>query len=101
MSCFNSGDIDKKFRKVIFYLTMLVPMIASEDDFPPLNSQKKTEKFCTPIIEKLNNNEICKEKFKTAVGIIERSGAAIEDKQSLKSKKMTDQILDAYNNEKI
>ncbi len=80
---------------------MLVPMIASEDDFPPLNSQRKTEGFCTPIIEKLNNNKTCKEIFKVAVDIIERSGAAIEDKQSLKSKKMTDQILDAYNNEKI
>jgi len=100
-SLFNSGDIDTKYRKVKFYLTMLVPMIASEDDFPPLNSHRKTEKFCTPIIKKLNDSETCKKIFATAVDIIARSGAAIEDKQSLKSKKMTDEILAAYNNEKI
>jgi hypothetical protein len=98
---FNSGDIDKKFRKVKFYLTMLVPMIASEDEFPPLNSLKKTERFCAPIIKKLNDADTCKKIYATAVDIIDRSGAEIEDKQSLKSKKMTDQILEAYNNEKI
>lgn len=42
-SLFNSGIIDKKYKKMRFYLLMLVPMIASSDEFPPLNSQKKCE----------------------------------------------------------
>lgn len=100
-SLFNAGDIDKIYRKVKFYLTMLVPMIASEDDFPPLNSQKKVESFCTPIIAKLNDEIECKKIFSTAVKIIERSGAPIEDKQALKSRAMTDQILTAYDGEKV
>lgn len=99
-SLLNSGEIDKKYRKVKFYLTMLVPMLASSDDFPPLNSQKKIEKYCNPIIDKLNNYDDYKKLFTTAVSIVERSGAPIEDKQALKSKAMTEQILNAYAGEK-
>lgn len=98
---FNTGIIDKKYKKVKFYITMLVPMIASTDEIPPLNSQNKTEKFCKPIINKLNNKNQCEQIFKKAIEIIDRSNAAISDKQALKSKKMTEQILSAYNNEKV
>ena len=80
---------------------MLVPMIASEDDFPPLNSQKKIEKFCTPIITKLNNESKCKNIFRTAMDIIDKSGVDIENKQVLKSKSMTDKVLAAYKGQKI
>lgn len=100
-SLFTSGVIDKKYKKVKFYITMLVPMIASDQSPPPLNSQKKTERYCEPIIEKLNNEQKCIAIFKTATEIIERSNAHIEDKQALKSKAMTEQILKAYANEKV
>lgn len=95
-SLFSIGIIDKKYRKVRFYITMLIPMIASSDPIPPFNSQKKTEKYCDPIIEKMNNEHKCKAIFLKAIEIIDRSGAPIEDKQALKSRAMTDQILNAF-----
>lgn len=98
---FNAGEIDKKYRKVKFYLTMLVPMIASNEELPPLNSQRKVENYCAPLIEKLNDEKKCKDIFLTAAQIIDNSGANIEDKQALKSKAMTEQILNAYNGKKI
>jgi len=98
---FNNGVIDKKYKKVRFYILMLVPMIASTDDFPPLNSQKKCERFCNPIIDKLNNENVYPAIFKEAVKVIDRSGANVEDKEALKSRTMTDQILAAYDGEKI
>jgi hypothetical protein len=98
---FNAGEIDRKYRKVKFYLTMLVPMIASNDELPPLNSQRKVDRYCEPLIEKLNDEKKCKDIFLTAAQIIDNSGANIEDKQALKSKAMTEQILNAYNGEKI
>jgi hypothetical protein len=100
-SLFVSGDLDKRFRKVKFYLLMLVPMIATKLEVPPLNSQKKVEKYCDEIISKLNDSDKCIQIFNTAADIIIRSKAAIEDKQSLKSKTMTGQILGAYSNEKV
>lgn len=100
-SLFNNGDLDKRYRKIKFFIIMLVPMISSAEELPPINSQNKSERFCSAIIEKLNNEKLCKKIFATAVKIIENSGVQIDDKISLKSKAMTDKILSAYNNEKI
>lgn len=94
---FVSGEIDKKYRKVKFYITMLIPLVASKESIPPLNSFKKVEKYSRPIISLLNNPEKCRELFITAIKIIDDSDAKIEDKQALKSKAMTNQILDSYN----
>lgn len=99
-SLFNSGEIDKKYKKVKYYLIMLVPMIASSEAIPPLSSQRKVEKYCTPIIEKLNNDDTCKRIFEVAAKIIDESGGNFEDKQSLKSKTLTMQILNAYRGQK-
>lgn len=98
---FNSGVIDKKYKKVRFYILMLFPMLASIEDFPPLNSQKKCERFCDSIIKKLNDENVYPNIFLEAVKIIERSGANVEDKEALKSRTMTDQILAAYRGEKV
>ena len=100
-SLFANGELDKKYRKVKYYLTMLVPLIATDAEIPPLTSQRKVEKYCDEIIKKLNDTEKCKVIFRTATEIIDRSGAPIEDKQALKSKTMTNQILNSYNNEKV
>jgi hypothetical protein len=100
-SLFNSGVIDKRYKKIRFYLLMLVPMILTNDDLPPLNSQKKCERYCNPILDKLNNEDKYTKLFLLAVAIVDRSGADVEDKQALKSRAMTDQILAAYDGEKI
>jgi AIPR protein len=100
-SLFNSGVIDKKYKKIRFYLLMLVPMIATTDDFPPLNSQKKCERYCDSIIEQLNSDDKYTKIFLLAIAIVDKSGADVEDKQALKSRSMTDQILAAYDGEKI
>lgn len=90
---FTSNEIDKKFKKVKFYIIMLFPLLASKENFPPLNSHNKVEKYCNPIIKILLDEDLCKDVFRKAIHIIELSGAKIEDKEALKSKKMTEQIL--------
>jgi hypothetical protein len=100
-SLFNSGVIDKKYKKIRFYLIMLVPMIATYDDLPPFNSQRKCERYCNPIIEKLNDEDLYTRIFLAAVAIVDRSGSDVEDKQALKSRAMTDDILEAYRGEKV
>ncbi len=97
INLFNSGDIDKKYRKMKFFIIMLVPLIASTEKFPPINSLKKAERYCTPIINLLNDDIKCKKLFAKAVEIIEKSGVSINDKQSIKSKTMTQQILLTFN----
>ena len=97
---FISGEIDKKYRKVKFYITMLIPLIASKEEIPPLNSLKKIEKYAKPIISILNDPNKCKKLFLKAVEIIDSSEARIEDKHSLKSTVMTKQILEEFKKNK-
>ena len=94
---FRSNDIDKKFKKVRFYVLMLMLMIVTNQNNPRMNSKRETENFCNPIINKLLDDKICLRIFKKATDIIERSGADIDDKQKLKSKPMTDQIINEFN----
>jgi len=39
---FASGVIDKKYRKAKYHILMLVPLIASDDDLPPITKKAKT-----------------------------------------------------------
>ncbi len=103
---FRSKDIDKTFKKVRFYILMLVLMIVAGKYKPKLDmtSERKTENFCRPIIDKLLDDKICLKIFQKAVEIIVRSGevidstgAPIDIKEKLKSASMTTQIINAFN----
>lgn len=95
-SLFNSGVIDSKYRKIKFFILMLFPRLASSDCFPALNSQNKVEKYCTPIINILNNQEEVSNIFKEVVKVIDNADVNIEDKQLIKSKSMTIKLLESY-----
>lgn len=92
-SLFLSGTIDTKYKKVKFFILMLVPSLSSNEELPPLNSQKKVERYTKPIIDKLNDNRQVQQIFEKAIEIIDESGVEIDDKQFIKSKSMTDRIL--------
>jgi hypothetical protein len=92
-SLFLSGSIDRKYKKVKFFILMLVTDLASSEQLPPLNSQRKVEKYCKPILDLLNDSEKTLELFEKATEIIDDSGVDIDDKQFIKSKTMTDRII--------
>lgn len=92
-SLFLSGSIDRKYKKVKFFILMLVTDLASSEQLPPLNSQRKVEKYCQPILDLLNDSEKTLELFEKATEIIDESGVDIDDKQFIKSKTMTDRII--------
>jgi len=93
---FRKGVVDTKYRKVKFYVTMLIPLLATDKAFPVLNSKKKCEAYTKEIAAKLKNFEECKKIYSKAISIIEDSHAPIDDKQALKSQKMTQQIMTHY-----
>ena len=99
---FRKQIIDTKFKRVRFYILMLVLMIVKGEKEPKLNikNSSKTEKFCEPIIEKLLDEEDCLKIFKKAAEIIERS-IDIKDtakiKDAVKSKELGDTIKNKFN----
>jgi AIPR protein len=96
-SLFNSGVIDLKFKKVKFFVLMLVPKIISDSKLQHFNSRRKADEYCDPIIQILNNNRKTEELFNKAVDIIDKSNIDLDDKQLIKSKEMTQSILNQFN----
>ncbi len=103
---FRHKKIDEKFKKVRFYILMLVLMIITGKYKPKLDmtNERQTEKFCRPIIDKLLDDKTCLRIFQKAVEIIVRSGEVIDSfgeeidiKQKLKSIPMTATIIDTFN----
>jgi len=93
---FINNTIDTKYKKVKFFLLMLFRMLVTKEKNPPLNSQKKVEKFSKPIISILNNQEETKNYFIKAIELIDNSGVDINDKQFIKSKPMTEKLIKEY-----
>ncbi len=90
--------IDRKFKDVRYQILMLALMIMTDLTLPLsfMNSERKTEAFCEPIIKKLLNKTTCLKVFQRAVEIIERSGVDITDRQFLKSGSITFQISEEF-----
>jgi hypothetical protein len=93
---FNTGIIDTKYKKIKFFVLMLVTKLASSEKLQHLNSKRLAEKYCEPIILILNNPIETERLFKEAVDIIDKSAVDINDKQAVKGKSMTDQIFSEW-----
>jgi len=98
---FNTNNIDTKYRKVKFFVLMLFRMLSSAENIPPLNSQRKVETYCNPIIDILNDQNKTAELFNNAINIIDNSGIDINDKQYIKSRGITDKLIAEFKKESI
>ncbi len=99
---FGNNSIDTKFKRVRFYILMLVLMIVTGKKEPVLNVEdsSRAKKFCEPIIKKLLDKKQCLKIFEKAAEIIERS-IDIKDtdriKDAVKSKELGDTIKNEFN----
>lgn len=98
---FTTNGIDTKYRKVKFFVLMLFRMLSSTEKIPPLNSQRKVEAYCGPIIDILNNQDKTIKLFENAIKIIDNSGIDINDKQYIKSKGITDKLTEEFKKETV
>lgn len=93
---FTTGTIDTKYKKVRFFILMLFMRLVSETRFNNYESQRLAERFSEPIIAILNDANQYRGFFETAISIIADSGVDIDDKQFLKSKAMTDSLVEEF-----
>ena len=95
MHLFGQGDIDKRYRKVKFFVLMVFNLLVGKGRSirERLNSKRIVEDYCTPLIKILLDHTESKELFKKAVKVIDDSGLDIDDKQAIKNKSATDAIL--------
>jgi len=95
ISLFNKGLIDKKYKKVKFFVLMVLNAIAgkNKDISNNLNSKKIVQAYCNPIIEILLDEDKSKKIFKKATNIIDNSGLDIEETSAIKVKSATEILL--------
>ena len=75
---------------------MVFRLLAEDEEVPHLNSHKRMEKYCEPIIKKLLDPQICNDLFKRATEIIDGSEMDLSDKQHFKQAAMVDKLLEKY-----
>jgi hypothetical protein len=95
ISLFNKGLIDKKYKKVKFFVLMVLNAIAgkNKDISSHLNSKKTVQAYCKPIIEILLDETKSEKLFKKATSIIDSSGLEIETTSAIKVKSATEILL--------
>jgi hypothetical protein len=91
---FRKRLIDAKYKKVRYHLIFLYKKLASSNEVvPPLNSTRLMERYCNKIIEKLTNETISLNIFNQAIEIFEESSFDLDDKQHVKLKNKTDELI--------
>jgi hypothetical protein len=98
---FRKRLIDAKYKKVRYHLIFLYKKLASANEtVPPLNSTRLMERYCNKIIDKLSNETESLAIFNQAILIFEESSFDLDDKQHVKLKNKTDELVRICN-EKI
>lgn len=91
---FRKRLIDAKYKKVRYHLIFLYKKLASSNEtVPPLNSTRLMERYCNNIIEKLINETVSLAIFNQAIQIFEESSFDLDDKQHVKLKNKTDELI--------
>lgn len=93
---FRRGDIDKRFKKIKFFLLMMLRYEISNSSLPYLNSNKM-DVYCDLILSNIKNDSILKEILNKIVRKIESLGLDLDDRELSKSRTFTTQCLSFYN----
>jgi hypothetical protein len=93
---FRAKTIDPKYKKVRFHLLMLFRLLATPGEPPPMNSARKTESYCQPILESLNDSTTSLELFQKAIDILDKADIDINNKQHFKQASITENLIKTY-----
>jgi AIPR protein len=89
-------NIDSKFKKVKFHLLMLFRLIVQPDDIPPMNSARKTEIYCQPILDVLRDPSDCLDKFQQAASILEKAEMDVQSREHVKQARITEALIKEF-----
>jgi len=95
---FRKRVIDTQYKKVRFHILMIFRMIINRESVPPLNSNRRMEQFCRPILDILNNEEQALIHFNICIDIINNADFDHLDKQDVKLLSKTKNLIEAVNN---
>lgn len=91
-------NIDSKFKKVRFHLLMLFRLIVQPEELPSvnMNSARKTEIYCQPILDVLKDTSKCLETFRQATRILEKTEMDVQSREHVKQARITDALIKEF-----
>ena len=93
-SYFRRRLIYSKYKKVRYHLILMYRKLASNNaPVPAFNSSRLMERYCGTLIEKLMDDDLSLELFYSAINILDSSSFNLEDKQHVKLKSKTDELI--------
>jgi len=95
---FRSKQIDKRYKKIKFFILMLFRKLVNENNLDRifLNSERKVNEYCQPIVDILKDKNLTLHYFKKATEIVDFSKLNIEDKQLIKQRDFTRKLNEAF-----
>lgn len=75
---------------------MLLRLIVQPEDLPPMNSMRKTEIYCEPILNVLKDTSKCLKAFRRATEILEKSEMDVRSREHLKQARITETLIKEF-----
>ncbi|MDP3148255.1 MAG: AIPR family protein [Ignavibacteria bacterium] len=94
--CFRIKSVDTKYKKARYHILMLFRMIVNNEQLPGFNSND-LDKYCSKILEVLNDNDQSLEVFSKVINILDESGIDINNQKLLYQKSSTDTLIEKFN----
>lgn len=96
-SLFRAKSIDSQYKKLKWYLLMLLKRKVNSSSITSL-SNKKIDKFCEPIINLLLDHQKSLEVYQEIINMIENSGIMSDvNKDTLKTQVFKERLLNLFN----
>ncbi|MBS1614165.1 MAG: AIPR family protein [Bacteroidetes bacterium] len=96
---FRKANIDKSYKKVRFHILMLFRILFEKEPLPYFNS-KRMNKYCDPLIDILNDDQLSLAAFEKCIAVIDGADFDKSNKQDVKLAQKTKNLIDYANSNK-
>jgi hypothetical protein len=98
-SLFKRNEIDRKYKKVRFFILMIFRKLIQKEklNLANIQSKKKAVEYCQPIIEILSDEEQTKKVFIQSIAVWDKAKIDLDEKEILKMASTTDKLKEELN----
>lgn len=92
---FRKGSMDKKYKKIKYFILMMIRYEIDKSPLPQFNSTKM-EKYCENIIKQINSEKVFNRLLKNIISKINSLKVDLEDREISKSKALVTNCMNKY-----
>ena len=92
---FRKGILDKRYKKIKYFILMMLRYEIDKNPLPPFNSNKM-EKFCENVLKQINSDKTFNKLLKNVIKKINSLRIDLDDREISKSKSLVTNCLRKY-----